>query len=358
MTVLLALTALAALWKIRFTGKQFHPDCLSKDTTTAINGIFVLLVFFRHFSQYIAFGRFDRLFVMVDHRLDQLIVAPFLFFSGYGIMCSIEKKGIPYVNQIPTRRFLKIWTHFALAIVLFAVTRVILGRHDSLKQILLSFTGWESIGNSNWYIFATLALYLMTFLAFRISRGRTAPGILGTLLLCCGYIVVISRYKSHWWYDTLLSFPAGMVLAALRPRISGKLRKNRVYLPVLLGTAALFLVFFKFRKTSVWMYEGLSVLFVLLIVLMTEKLVIGNPVLRFLGTYTFEIYILQRIPMMLLEEWMPTGGIWKVPYFLLCFGITIGLSVLFRKFTKAPDALLDRMFSGIGQLQSRKKRGC
>ncbi|MDO4344840.1 MAG: hypothetical protein Q4C50_08570 [Eubacteriales bacterium] len=39
-----------------------------------------------------------------------------------------------------------------------------------------------------------------------------------------------------------------------------------------------------------------------MIVLITMKISIHNPILNWLGEHTFEIYILQRIPMMILQR--------------------------------------------------------
>lgn len=337
MTVLLFAILILALWRAKFTVSGFHQDCLSRETTTAVNGIFVLLVFLRHFSQYIQYGRFDGIFRIVDSRLDQLIVVPFLFYSGYGILLSITRKGKDYVNQVLTHRFPKVWYHFALAVLLFAVARIFLGKQDPPKTILLSMTGWSSIGNSNWYVFAMLALYRFTFAAFRVAGKRHWVGVCLVSALCVCYILLLKPVKSHWWYDTLFAYPAGMAAALL----AGKLRgiTNRRYLAAWVITFFAAVLCWKFRK-NIWLYQGLCLCFALSILLITMKIRPGNPVLAFLGKYTFEIYILQRIPMMVLEKWIPTSGIWKAPYFLLCFAITIGLSLIFRKCTDFLDRKL------------------
>lgn len=68
---------------------QFHKDYLSKENTTAINGIFVVLVLLCHFTQYVRFGSglVDQSFLFFKSHLGQLVVTTFLFFSGYGIIC-------------------------------------------------------------------------------------------------------------------------------------------------------------------------------------------------------------------------------------------------------------------------------
>lgn len=73
---------------------EFNSDYMSKDTTGAINGIFVLLVFMCHISGYMKLGgSSDTIWLDLKSWLGQLVVVTFLFYSGYGMMCSIMKKG-------------------------------------------------------------------------------------------------------------------------------------------------------------------------------------------------------------------------------------------------------------------------
>lgn len=65
---------------------------LNKEQTTCINGIFVLFVFLSHFGQYETMP-WNNLLLAIG----QLMVAPFLFYSGYGIMEQIQRRGIMYL---------------------------------------------------------------------------------------------------------------------------------------------------------------------------------------------------------------------------------------------------------------------
>ena len=70
---------------------EFNSDYMSKDTTGAINGIFVLLVFMCHISGYMKLGgSSDTIWLDLKSWLGQLVVVTFLFYSGYGMMCSIK----------------------------------------------------------------------------------------------------------------------------------------------------------------------------------------------------------------------------------------------------------------------------
>ncbi|MDE5670407.1 MAG: hypothetical protein K2I14_02950, partial [Eubacterium sp.] len=130
----------------------FFKDYSSPAQTTAINGIFVLLVFLSHAAQYVKLnGVMDKPYDLLKTFLGQLVVVTFLFFSGYGMMESICKKGKAYVKNIPGGRLFKVWYHFAIAVLFYIILNLSLGRSYSVKTTLLAFTGWSSISNSNWY---------------------------------------------------------------------------------------------------------------------------------------------------------------------------------------------------------------
>lgn len=138
--------------KIDFAGEGYLDTYLDRGQTMAVNGVFVMLVFLRHFKEYIVCGAYDRAFWTVDGYLEQLIVTTFLFYSGYGILVSLKTKE-GYLQKFPKRIF-KIWLQFVIVVCLFLLLNLFIGRSYSASTILLSLTAWESVGNSNWYISA------------------------------------------------------------------------------------------------------------------------------------------------------------------------------------------------------------
>ena len=87
----------------------------------------------------------------------------FLFYSGYGVMESIIQKGETYIDRFPRHRLLQTLLNFDVAVVCFFFLNLALGIPMSFKQVGFSMIGWESIGNSNWYVFVILYCYLVSF---------------------------------------------------------------------------------------------------------------------------------------------------------------------------------------------------
>ena len=154
----------------------FNEEYISKNQSNCVKGVFIIFVFARHIWPYIKdagvifTGMDDRIFHLIDGTLGQLIVAMFLFYSGYGVMESYRKKGIDYVNGIPKRRILTTLLNFDVAVCVFLLVDFILNISYPISRVLLSFTGWLSVGNSNWYIFVILLCYLSTCIGLKIAE--------------------------------------------------------------------------------------------------------------------------------------------------------------------------------------------
>ncbi len=105
MVFLYGFILIAALWGLRFRGADDGDSVLSPEQTTVIKGIFVLLVFASHVGQYLSLDAADGIlthaYLVIRTKLGQMIVVPFLFYSGYGIRCSIDRKGEPYLRAFP-----------------------------------------------------------------------------------------------------------------------------------------------------------------------------------------------------------------------------------------------------------------
>lgn len=196
MTVVLMAVFFLILWRSRICNNGYD-DYMSREQTQMINGIFIILVFMRHFNQYVQLDSAIEIpFLYLNKILGQLIVTTFMFYSGYGVMNSIMK-GSNYVNRMPKKRIFKTMVLFDIAICMYVVMNVCLNIEMTWKQIILSFVGWEGVGNSTWYIFAILMMYSFTYIGFKISRNDLIKGLLITTFFIEGVGTYIdSLFKS------------------------------------------------------------------------------------------------------------------------------------------------------------------
>lgn len=308
------------------------------------------MVFFQHFNSYVTYySDADNLYLSSFKEIGQCMVTLFLFYSGYGVMESIKKKGLHYVHRIPVQRILSTYFRFDIAIIIFALVQLAVGKTYPLKQYLLSLTAWDAIGNSNWYIFVVVFLYLLTFIVFEAAgrRGRYyIPCAIFTAMLIA---VVVICYKTdirdEYWYDTAICYALGMWYSLLRERIEKLVMKNLIVYHIVLAASMLAVRYCMIHRNDNLVLRLLCMsLFAVTVVLVSMRISLHNKLLCWCGRNLFGLYILQRIPMLVLKGFgltkinaymyiffrLPDFNIYV--YFILSLAITVLLAWLFEKY--------------------------
>lgn len=327
--------------------KDLFNGYLERDVTNSIKGIFICLVFVRHISPYIISAQNlcgggiiytpDLIALRIDNILAQLIVVMFLFYSGYGVAEAIRRKGNDYVRSIPQKRFFPTLIKFDIAVLCFAILAVLVGREFTIRQFFLSLTGWNDLGNSNWYIFCILYCYGATFIAHRISKAFKIHALPILFVLSIGYIIIMATLKSGrcWWFDTILAYWFGFIWSAHKNRIESIVKRIGYYW--ILGVVSL--IFFVMMRYGIsdrfaLFFNATSLVFAMLTILMTMKFRVSHPVLIWLGVNLFPLYIYQRIPMIIFAQ--VNGGAWiaenYLPYIAACAIITILITIVYKQF--------------------------
>ncbi|MDE6284512.1 MAG: acyltransferase family protein [Bacilli bacterium] len=294
---------------------QYNREYLSYNTTTAIKGVFAIIILFSHTKNYLAVSdrsnyiySLNYIYNITLYLIGQLMVVMFLLYSGYGIIESYKKKQREYTKCFFKRRIIKTLIHFDLAVLIFLILAFIMGHDYSLNNILLSFTGWESIGNSNWFVFDIIILYLLTYcgLIFVEKYNYNIKKYLWIItgLTCCFALTMYILKDGSWWWDTLLAFPTGMLWSVYKDGLTKYLSKGNNYRWSISLTIIIFSLLYITEHTICYGLALLtSAVFGILIVLISLKLHIGNPIIHWLGINAFSIYILQRIPMIIFSKY-------------------------------------------------------
>ncbi len=297
-TMLLAICSL----KINFNNNQIHEDYMSIDHTNAIKGIFVVFIILAHFQQYVpeTWAVIDYPYIFVREYIGQLIVTPFMFVSGYGILRAYERKGNGYIQQIPKHRFFKTLIHFDIGVCIFLVANMILQQHHSPVEYVTALIGWNPVGNSNWYIFAILWLYIITWLGGLITQviWKKPNKMLFAIAITIGvliYIAGISIFKEKVFYNTVICYPFGMWFALCEDKVKKSSRLLHLWLLELMVLGGVFIVVYLVSP----IYSIRSALFPLIIFIITMRFCVNSKTLVWLGEHTFSIYMLQRLPMMI-----------------------------------------------------------
>lgn len=335
--VILSVVALCSIRPLQH-GERWNVDYISKDTTDVVKGICIWMVFIRHISSYMydipSLTIMDKWLFNVDAYVKQLLVVPFLFYSGYGVTLAMINKGGSYANQIPTKRILPTLLNYDVAVFFFLLMNVFLGVDLDLSKILLAFTGWESIRNSNWYIFCILICYFISWASYKLHGGvskRTILTIWSGILL---YTVILYFFKGHWWYDTIYAYGAGVVFAYNKERIECTIRNN--YKTCLLVAVVGFTLFYNAPNYFSVAADITAVFLCCILVLVTNKVRLQSKVLAWSGNHLFPLYIYQRLPMVVLSTIYGSAFMvqHRYMYVICCIVITLFIASMYRGYNQ------------------------
>lgn len=355
MDIFIILLFTLIFWRLKPVA--LNSEYLGRDTTTAIKGIFAVFIIFNHSRQYLLPLPTDGYAVnlgliggvIYNAALDflgQLIVVMFFVYSGYGIMEAFKRKRGDYLNGFLRKRVIKTLVHFDIAVLLFIILAFILGHEYSLYDYMFCLTGWSAVGNSNWFIFDIIILYLLSYLglAITIYKGfseKTFLWIISIASLCFSFFMFIAKSGQSWWYDTILAFPLGVLWSIYHTEFEARLKDDRKYFIALCLLIIAFVMFYwTGRYYKAFFSLIASPLFGLLVILLTMKIRVGNPVLHWLGVNAFAIYMLQRLPMIVTTEY----GLNEVPlvFMIIVIPSTLLIAWLFTTLTGKIDS---RLFS-------------
>ena len=335
-TVLLVIFLMFCGGRLNFLRDAIHEDFMSKNHTNAVKGIFVVFIILAHFQQYVpsATGLLNFPFIFVREYIGQLIVTPFLFVSGYGIIKVYMRKGTSYLLSFPQKRIFLTLLHFDFGILLFVLVNLMFQKIYSIREYLTALVGWNSIGNSNWYIFAILCLYSITFIAGILLYNKTSTRNLAlvTTIGVLAYIFVISFFKKPVFYNTVMCYPAGMWFGIYEEKIKSIIRRRSAWLTIIGLLGGVFMIAFLVSP----IYSIKAVCFPLLIFIFTARFSINNCILIWLGEHTFSIYMLQRLPMNIID-YIATKKVNPNAYLLGVLFLTILLAWIFDYFMQHVD---------------------
>lgn len=346
MIIFIIALAIMCVVGIKFSFKDGFADYCSPERTGAIKGIFVFIVVLSHARSYFPIleapqGAFYREFL---NFFGQLMVVVFLMYSGYGVWLAIKNKD-GYIKAIPTKRAFKVWLHFAIAVTVFYIVGLCLGKGYSLKTLLLSYIGLSGVGNSAWFIIDIIILYLLTFAAFAVcGRKHMLLGTIVTTVLSFGALLALRKWQfgNNWWYDTVMCYPLGMWYAMAKPYIDKHILPS--FWKWLLCTLALGAAFGGFRyliysqANRLIFFIPASFAFGLLIIFLSMRISLNNAVLRWFGKRVFGVYILQRIPMIVLSHFGAESK--PVLFTAACIAITIVIAEVFEQLMGRLDIAL------------------
>ena len=309
---------------------------MERESTLSIAGIFALIIILSHFGQYIQPGNvLDDLGFSFTNLLGQLMVVPFLFYSGYGVFESIKTKGSDYISSVPKNRILKVYLSYFVAWLIYAVVALVTHANYGVADYLFALVGASEIGGSAWYVVIIIAMYMFSYVSFKICGHSKQYFLLLQSLLTFAFFIVLKKFNvPYFWWNTMFCYVFGIVFSMLKDRIVGFLEKNPINkIVALLASLVCFVVCYwllpKVFSSSdirevIYIFTGFF--FCLSIVFFTYLFQIRNKMLVALGKNSFWLYIFHTLPMNVLQNFSWFSN--RYVYFLGCLAITAVLATV------------------------------
>ena len=325
-------------------GNQFFNDYMDLENTNNVKGIFVWMIFFRHSYDYY-YKDPRKISNIIDISLEQNIVSLFLFYSGYGIYKSFSKKGKKYIKTLPIKSTI-LFIKTQIILFLFLLNNKILHKKISFKEYFYAVILKKSIGNSYWFSFTIITIYIESYFAFILIRNKkyNILGILFLTIICYFHVKFVYKYfypKEIITVDTIICFITGFYYCYFQTCLDKIIMLNDIiYLTIITIIAFSYYKFHIHINRAVLFYKAIkNFFFTLMAVLLTMKIQFRNDFLKFMNSHSYSIFLLQRIIFILISE----KGIFKdYPFirFFIQFSVVVLISCIFDKYTIYIDIFL------------------
>lgn len=336
------------IWGAKFAGfkNNFHTDFTSLHVTRSLRGLSAICILLHHISIQDAFkqtGVFSLFFYC-----GIFFVSIFFFYSGYGLIKSIDTKPGYLEGFIKSRVVKSLVLPFYLNIFLCAFF-LILTKHDfPISKWICGTLGITLLNEYAWYPIVLILLYLtFYFLFYNLPRRSDAfyfvflTIIFFAIIFCVfGHFPFVKKvpnwnklvyfsestkwwhkqmqfwFHGEWWVNTNITFLMGMIFADKEKEVIAWFK--RFYWVKLIATLLMFIGMIIFmnnvciyhdywsevvteksgvldRFVCYFVQQPVVLLFMILLIAVMMKYEAVNPITQFFGKFSLEIYLMNFI---------------------------------------------------------------
>ena len=325
------------IWKISCVKPITATDenYIRKDSCTALRGLFALIIMIGHIRQQTGSGYLMRIFDCTGH----LAAAFFFFLSGYGLLKSIEKDD-GYIKSFPKKKLQTIIIpYITVCIVYWIASYFPWGEKLTPVEFLNSFINGNPVAAHSWYVIELIILYFAFYILAIIFKKNKKIIAVALTLIC---VVLVYGFKKldygNWWGNSSFGFVAGLFWELYEGQINRATKKPSVFTPVFLACAFAWCLTFAialkyFNSGSEIAFHIIrfnAALFPVLVMLLRMKIIIASPVLKFIGTISFEFYMIHGLAIEVCRNLL-SPFLSDISWSLCAIALTAGLAFLLHK---------------------------
>lgn len=212
-----------------------------------------------------------------------LATGVFFFLSGFGLYFSMRRNS-PLEYKWLLKQMKKLIVPFLFLWIVYIICFTVWKPESFKLSLIYEFFTLCSPGRETWFYKVIVGTYVMAFLVFRhITNERfRLPLVMGIAIIYC---ILMAKYSTGpWWYNSILNFPLGMIVAKYFVAID----KVPDYIVILLSMMA-YVLFYRYIKIDI--LESLS--FTIIIVWLVKYIDIRSRFLYFVGVQSLSFYFLE-----------------------------------------------------------------
>lgn len=305
---------------------------LDRTTTNCCKGIAAMIIMLHHIS-----FRVSNLPVYVKPiwYIAFPIVGFFFFMSGYGLTCGLlQKKN--YLQGFLSKRLLNIIAPYFIVAITWIGLEIIWGQ-TPVRAIAEAFT--IRYIRPLWFIWVIIAAYIMFYAVFRHTEINV--GAYWFAVITIAYILISAFLNPRdEMYASIIGMPLGILWAMYERKIDsyfeiGFLRKEIVaivaFVILFIGRLTLSVVGFDNQLFQSVLRNIITIAFIVPLIELLKKVKIQKRFLIWLGTISYEIYIIHPFILYFFEKETTEGKqVDNLEIVLWTIGLTLLLSSVLK----------------------------
>ncbi len=299
---------------------------LDLDQSKNIQAFACLAIIIHHVTQQISvYGMRPKGPITLFSYIGYLFTALFFFFSGYGLMTSLNTKP-DYLKSFLKKRLpavlIPFWIINVLAVILVSFLP---GPKLSASEIACAIAGVTLINGNGWYIIEIVFFYIIFHVLFRFVKNRK----LATALLCIATVCIIVYgflqghntggtqprwFEGEWWYNSTITFAFGVLFAGMKDKFSAfcvKHYKLMLALFAVLTIVSVRISVFAQKHLGYYheaVHHGMrdasitlviqsvsAIIFTSFVLILNMRLSIGNRALLFIRNMSLELFLIHGL---------------------------------------------------------------
>ena len=303
---------------------------LDRTTTNCCKGIAAIIIMLHHIS-----FRVSNLPVYVKPiwYIAFPIVGFFFFMSGYGLTCGLlQKKN--YLQGFLSKRLLNIIVPYVIVAITWIGLEIIWGGGQTpVRAIAEAFT--IRYIQPLWFIWVIIAVYIVFYAVF--NHTEINVGAYWFAVITIAYILISAFVNPRdEMYASIIGMPLGILWAMYERKIDsyfeiGFLRKEIVaivaFVILFIGRLTLSVVGFDNQLFQSVLRNIITIAFIVPLIELLKKVKIQKRFLIWLGTISYEIYIIHPIILYFFEKETTEGKqVGNLEIVLWTIGLTLLLS--------------------------------